>query len=145
MILSKQFVTLVKGELNPFSFFSVLQVQVAGLTSTVVGLAIELKPRRRNKRSILYDLTPEFSKETGQAVGSWSRLEARHIHMLLQNELFINVATIHNPEGELRGQIKALPYSGLDLPRHGMDPCVVTWGYTLNNLKRYCMHAPSFI
>ncbi|MEQ2306173.1 hypothetical protein AMECASPLE_005435 [Ameca splendens] len=93
------------------------QVQVAGLTSDVVGLTIELKPRRRNKRSSLYDLTPEYSKATGQAVGSWSRLEARHIHMLLQNELFINVATAHSQEGELRGQIKALPYSGLEVPR----------------------------
>ncbi|XP_008283008.1 chordin isoform X2 [Stegastes partitus] len=94
------------------------QVQVAGLSSDVVGLTIELKPRRRNKRSVLYDLTPEYSKSTGQAVGSWSRLEARHIHMLLQNELFINVATAHSQEGELRGQIKALMYSGLDAPRH---------------------------
>ncbi|XP_031591348.1 chordin isoform X1 [Oreochromis aureus] len=94
------------------------QVQVAGLTNDVVSLTIELKPRRRNKRSVLYDLTPEFSKATGQAIGSWSRLEARHIHMLLQNELFINVATAHSQEGELRGQIKALPYSGLEAPRH---------------------------
>uniref|UniRef100_A0A8D3E0Q6 Chordin n=1 Tax=Scophthalmus maximus TaxID=52904 RepID=A0A8D3E0Q6_SCOMX len=94
------------------------QVQVAGLTSDVVGLTIELKPRRRNKRSVLYDLTPEYDKATGQATGSWSRLEARHIHMLLQNELFINVATAHSQEGELRGQIKALPYSGLEAPRH---------------------------
>lgn len=97
------------------------QVQVAGVTSDVVGLTIELKPRRRNKRSVLYDLMPEYSKTTGKAVGSWSRLEARHIHMLLQNELFINVATAHSQEGELRGQIKALLYSGLEAPRHGKD------------------------
>lgn len=99
----------------------VLQVQVAGLTSDIVGLTIELKPRRRNKRSVLYDLTAEYSRATGQSVGSWSRLEARHIHMLLQNELFINVATAHSQEGELRGQIKVLPYSGLEVPRHGED------------------------
>lgn len=99
----------------------VLQVQVAGLTSDIVGLTIELKPRRRNKRSVLYDLTGEYSRATGQAVGSWSRLEARHIHMLLQNELFINVATAHSHEGELRGQIKVQPYSGLEVPRHGED------------------------
>lgn len=98
-----------------------LQVQVAGLTSDFVGLTIELKPRRRNKRSVLYDLTPEYDKVLGQAQGSWSRLEARHIHMLLQNELFINVATTHNQEGELRGQIKALLYNGLEAPRYGMD------------------------
>lgn len=92
---------------------------MAGLTSDFVGLTIEVKPRRRNKRSVLYDLTPEFSKATGRAQGSWSRLEARHIHMLLQNELFINVATTHNQDGELRGQIKALLYNGLEAPRHG--------------------------
>lgn len=92
---------------------------MAGLTSDFVGLTIEVKPRRRNKRSVLYDLTPEFSKATGRAQGSWSRLEARHIHMLLQNELFINVATAHNQDGELRGQIKALLYNGLEAPRHG--------------------------
>ncbi|CAG06381.1 unnamed protein product, partial [Tetraodon nigroviridis] len=95
------------------------QVQVAGLTSDFIGLTIEVKPRRRNKRSVLYDLTPEFSKATGRAQGSWSRLEARHIHMLLQNELFINVATVHNQDGELRGQIKALLYNGLEAARHG--------------------------
>lgn len=94
------------------------QVQVAGLTSNVLGLTIEQKPRRRNKRSVLYDLTPEYNSASGQALGSWSRLEARHIHMLLQNELFINVATAHNQDGELRGQIKALFYSGLDAPRN---------------------------
>uniref|UniRef100_A0A3P9IP14 Chordin n=1 Tax=Oryzias latipes TaxID=8090 RepID=A0A3P9IP14_ORYLA len=94
------------------------KVQVAGLTSEVLGLTIELKPRRRNRRSILYDLTPEYSKSSGQAEGSWSPMEARYIHMLLQNELFINVATAHYQEGELRGQIKALPYSGLDVPRY---------------------------
>ncbi|KAM8904369.1 chordin-like [Spinachia spinachia] len=92
-------------------------VQVAGLSSECVGLTVELKPRRRNKRSVLYDLTAEYDKATGRAQGSWSRLEARHIHMLLQNELFINVATEHAQEGELRGQIRALLYSGLEAPR----------------------------
>ncbi|TKS81442.1 Chordin Protein chordino [Collichthys lucidus] len=96
------------------------QVQVAGLTSDFLGLTIELKPRRRNKRSVLYDLTPEYVKATGQAQGSWSRLEARHIHMLLQNELFINVATAHSQEGELRGQIKARHYNGLETPRYDL-------------------------
>lgn len=70
---------------------------------------------------VLYDLTPEYSRATGLAEGSWSRLEARHIHMLLQNELFINVATAHNQEGELRGQIRALLYSGLEAPRSGTE------------------------
>uniref|UniRef100_A0A8C8JIJ7 Chordin n=1 Tax=Oncorhynchus tshawytscha TaxID=74940 RepID=A0A8C8JIJ7_ONCTS len=95
-----------------------LDYQIAGLSSEVVGLTIELKPRRRSKRSVLYDLAPEFDRPSGRATGSWSRLEARHIHMLLQNELFINVATAHSQEGELRGQIRGLLYSGLEAPRH---------------------------
>ncbi|XP_070987063.1 chordin-like [Oncorhynchus clarkii lewisi] len=94
------------------------QVHLVGVSSEVMGLTIELKPRRRSKRSVLYDLTPEFDRPSGRAAGSWSRVEARHIHMLLQNELFINVATAHSQEGELRGQIKGLLYSGLEAPRH---------------------------
>lgn len=108
----------------------------------MVGLTIELKPRRRNKRSVLYDLTPEYNQATGLATGSWSRLEARHIHMLLQSELFINVATAHSQEGELRGQIKALPYSGLEAPRHGMNQWkVMEKGTEENDMQiwnKYC-------
>ncbi|CDQ87194.1 unnamed protein product, partial [Oncorhynchus mykiss] len=101
------------------------QVQLVGVSSEVMGLTIELKPRRRSKRSVLYDLTPEFDRPSGRAAGSWSRLEARHIHMLLQNELFINVATAHSQEGELRGQIRGLLYSGLEAPRHDhSSPCL---------------------
>uniref|UniRef100_A0A671KWT1 Chordin n=1 Tax=Sinocyclocheilus anshuiensis TaxID=1608454 RepID=A0A671KWT1_9TELE len=68
------------------------QVLVAGLSSTVVGVTIG-----------------------GRALGSCSRVEARHIHMLLQNELFINIATAEQQESELRGQIRMLPYNGLDI------------------------------
>ncbi|XP_016111964.1 chordin-like [Sinocyclocheilus grahami] len=98
------------------------QVLVAGLSSTVVGVTIEMKPRRRSKRSVLYDITADFSaaeeRGGGRAVGSCSRVEARHIHMLLQNELFINIATAEQQESELRGQIRMLPYNGLDARRN---------------------------
>ncbi|XP_062872594.1 chordin [Trichomycterus rosablanca] len=98
------------------------QVQVEGLTSTVVGVTIEMKPRRRSKRSVLYDVTSEFvaSGRGGRAAGLYGRVEARHIHMLLQNELFINVATTENAEGELRGQIRTLLYHGLESNRHDL-------------------------
>lgn len=91
------------------------------MSSTVVGVTIEMKPRRRSKRSVLYDLTAEFvaSGRGGRAVSSYGRMEARHIHMLLQNELFINIGTTENPEGELRGQIRTLLYNGLESHRHG--------------------------
>nr|XP_055053605.1 chordin isoform X1 [Misgurnus anguillicaudatus] len=98
------------------------QVLVAGLTSSVVGVTIEMKPRRRSKRSVLYDITADYSpageKGSGRATGACGRVEARHIHMLLQNELFINIATSEHLEGELRGQIRILPYNGLDARRH---------------------------
>lgn len=130
------------AEFQILSLSLCVQVQVSGLTSDFLGLTIEVKPRRRNKRSVLYDLTPEFSRATGRAGGSWSRLEARHIHMLLQNELFLNVATAHHQDGELRGQIRALLYNGLEAPRHGPQrsgsssaPC---------RLPRCCSHLGFF-
>lgn len=98
------------------------QVLVAGLTSAAVGVTIEMKPRRRSKRSVLYDITADFTADErggGRAVGSVSRVEARHIHMLLQNELFVNIATAEQQESELRGQIRMLPYNGLDARRNG--------------------------
>ncbi|KFO74939.1 Chordin, partial [Cuculus canorus] len=48
-----------------------------------------------------------------QARGTWENPSARDAHMLLQNELFLNVATKDWAEGELRGQVISLPYSGL--------------------------------
>ncbi|XP_076850552.1 chordin [Brachyhypopomus gauderio] len=104
------------------------QIQVAGVASDVVGVTIEMKPRRRSKRNVLYDVTGDFLPATavgvvsgrgGRALGSYGRMEARHIHMLLQNELFVNVATVEQPEGEIRGQIRTLLYS-LEAKRHDL-------------------------
>lgn len=101
------------------------QVLVAGLSGPVVGVTIEMKPWRRSKRSVLYDITGDYSSSgergSGHATGIAGRVEARHIHMLLQNELFVNIATAEQPEGELRGQIRTLPYNGLDARRHGEE------------------------
>uniref|UniRef100_A0A2R9B238 Chordin n=1 Tax=Pan paniscus TaxID=9597 RepID=A0A2R9B238_PANPA len=47
-----------------------------------------------------------------QAVGICPGLGARGAHMLLQNELFLNVGTKDFPDGELRGHVAALPYCG---------------------------------
>ncbi|XP_076139095.1 chordin [Alosa pseudoharengus] len=90
------------------------QVQVVGVATNVIGVTLELKPRRRSKRSVLYQLSEGWGAESGKGRGSVGRLEARHIHMLLQNELFINVATETHTDGELRGQVVSLPYSGLE-------------------------------
>uniref|UniRef100_A0ABM5G3Y7 Chordin n=2 Tax=Pogona vitticeps TaxID=103695 RepID=A0ABM5G3Y7_9SAUR len=87
------------------------QVQVAGTGSEVTSITLEMKPRRRNKRSILYDMTPSY--RDGKASGRWEQMNGREAHMLLQNELFLNVATREFEEGELRGQISSLLYSGL--------------------------------
>ncbi|XP_033885023.3 chordin-like [Acipenser ruthenus] len=87
------------------------QIQVAGVASKVTGVTIETKPRRRSRRNVLFDMTADYNE--GRVVGTWERLNARDIHMLLQNELFLNVATSEYEEGELRGQISSLLYSGL--------------------------------
>uniref|UniRef100_A0A8C4VVE9 Chordin n=1 Tax=Gopherus evgoodei TaxID=1825980 RepID=A0A8C4VVE9_9SAUR len=85
------------------------QVQVAGTASEVISLTLETKPRRKNKRSILFDMTPK----PGGSLGYCPHMNARDTHMLLQSELFLNVATKDFEEGEVRGQISSLLYSGL--------------------------------
>ncbi|KAL7991035.1 hypothetical protein Chor_014465 [Crotalus horridus] len=87
------------------------QIQVDGTGSEVIGVTLETKPRRRNKRSILYDMTHSY--KDGMASGSWTQASGRDAHMLLQNELFLNVATKDFEDGELRGQINSMLYSGL--------------------------------
>ncbi|XP_053160350.1 chordin isoform X2 [Hemicordylus capensis] len=87
------------------------QVQVAGTGSEVIGVTLETKPRRRNRRNILYDMTHSY--RDGMVTGIWEEANGRDAHMLLQNELFLNVATRDFEEGELRGQISTLLYSGL--------------------------------
>ncbi|XP_019388067.1 PREDICTED: chordin [Crocodylus porosus] len=95
------------------------QVQVAGTGSKVVSITLETKPRRKSRRNILFDMTPSY--QDGLASGTWQDLTARDAHMLLQNELFLNVATKDFEEGELRGQISSLLYSGL-LARYAVLP-----------------------
>ncbi|XP_070801799.1 chordin [Pituophis catenifer annectens] len=87
------------------------QIQVAGTGSEVIGVTLETKPRRRHKRSILYDMTHSY--RDGMASGSWTQASGRDAHMLLQNELFLNVATKDFEDGELRGQINSMLYNGL--------------------------------
>ncbi|XP_071998468.1 chordin isoform X2 [Engystomops pustulosus] len=87
------------------------QLQVAGIMSVVTAVTLETKPRRKIKRNILHDLTRDFHE--GKAWGYWTEANARDLHMLLQSELFLNIATKDFPEGELRGQITPLMYSGL--------------------------------
>ncbi|XP_061308351.1 chordin isoform X1 [Pezoporus flaviventris] len=98
------------------------QVQVVGTASEVVGITLETKPRRKSKRNILFDMTPSY--KDGLAWGTWQNPSARDAHMLLQNELFLNVATKDWAEGELRGQVISLPYSGL-LIRYTEMPVVL--------------------
>ncbi|ETE57074.1 hypothetical protein L345_17214, partial [Ophiophagus hannah] len=81
-----------------------------GTGSEVTGVTLETKPRRRNKRSVLYDMTHSY--RDGMASGSWTQASGRDAHMLLQNELFLNVATKDFEDGELRGQINSMLYNG---------------------------------
>ncbi|XP_063297182.1 chordin [Pelobates fuscus] len=86
------------------------QIQVAGTTSAVTSVTLETKPRRKTRRNILHDLTKEY--HNGKVWGLWMDGDARDLHMLLQSELFFNVATEEYKEGELRGQITSLLYGG---------------------------------
>ncbi|XP_053420246.1 chordin isoform X2 [Nycticebus coucang] len=89
----------------------IYQVQVVGTGSEVVAITLETKPQRRNQRTVLCHMNGlQLGGHT--AMGVCRGLGARGAHMLLQNELFLNVGTKDFPDGELRGHVTALPYSG---------------------------------
>lgn len=139
-----------------------LQVRVVGTASEVVGVTLETKPRRKSKRNVLFDMTPSYRDglvsagdmaqgwhrhkwaqphmcvlpPSCQAQGVWHSPSARDAHMLLQNELFLNVATKDWVEGELRGQVISLPYSGL-LARY-----TGTWGEVGGGRAQQCSPSP---
>ncbi|XP_037381119.1 chordin isoform X3 [Talpa occidentalis] len=98
----------------------IYQVQVVGTGSEVVAITLETKPQRRNQRSVLCHMAG-LQPGGRMAVGVCPGLGARGAHMLLQNELFLNVGTKDLPDGELRGHVAALPYSGHNA-RHDMLP-----------------------
>ncbi|XP_066097507.1 chordin isoform X1 [Saccopteryx bilineata] len=89
----------------------IYQVQVVGTGSEVVAMTLETKPQRRDQRTVLCHMAG-LQPGGHTAVGVCAGLGARGAHMLLQNELFLNVATKDFPDGELRGHVAALPYSG---------------------------------
>ncbi|KAK2496227.1 hypothetical protein MC885_014895 [Smutsia gigantea] len=89
----------------------IYQVQVVGTGSEVVDMTLETKPQRKNQRTVLCHMAG-LQPGGHMAVGVCPGLGARGAHMLLQNELFLNVGTKDFPDGELRGHVAALPYSG---------------------------------
>ncbi|CAK6441842.1 unnamed protein product [Pipistrellus nathusii] len=89
----------------------IYQVQVVGTGSEVVAVTLETKPQRRDQRTVLCHMAG-LQSGGHTATGVCPGLSARGAHMLLQNELFLNVATKDFPDGELRGHVAALPYSG---------------------------------
>ncbi|KAM6159501.1 chordin isoform 2-T2 [Erethizon dorsatum] len=89
----------------------VYQVQVVGTGSEVVAMTLETKPQRRNQRTVLCHMAG-LQPGGHMAVGICPGLGTRGAHMLLQNELFLNVGTKDFPDGELRGHVATLPYSG---------------------------------
>ncbi|XP_054985067.1 chordin isoform X1 [Sorex araneus] len=101
----------------------IYQVQVVGTSSEVVAVTLETKPQRRDQRTVLCHMTG--GQPGGHtAVGVCPGLGARGVHMLLQNELFLNVGTKDFRDGELRGHVAALPYSG-HRARHDTHPMVL--------------------
>ncbi|XP_031219341.1 chordin isoform X6 [Mastomys coucha] len=101
---SASFILLGNGSL-------IYQVQVVGTGSEVVAMTLETKPQQKNQRTVLCHMAG-LQLGGHMAVGICSGLGARGAHMLLQNELFLNIGTKDFPDGELRGHVTALIYSG---------------------------------
>ncbi|XP_052014757.1 chordin isoform X1 [Apodemus sylvaticus] len=89
----------------------IYQVQVVGTGSEVVAMTLESKPQRKSQRTVLCHMAG-LQLGGHMAVGVCSGLGARGAHMLLQNELFLNIGTKDFPDGELRGHVTSLCYSG---------------------------------
>ncbi|KAG8429689.1 hypothetical protein GDO86_019465 [Hymenochirus boettgeri] len=70
-------------------------------TKTGAGCDTGNETQKKNQRNILHDM----------AWGFWTEA-CQDLHMLLQSELSSHIATKDYQEGELRGQIIPLPYSG---------------------------------
>ncbi|XP_011801206.1 PREDICTED: chordin isoform X1 [Colobus angolensis palliatus] len=111
----------------------IYQVQVVGTNSEVVAMTLETKPQRRDQRTVLCHMAG-LQPGGHMAVGICLGLGARGTHMLLQNELFLNVGTKDFPDGELRGHVAALPYSGHSA-RHDRLPVPLAGALVLPPVK----------
>ncbi|XP_073887654.1 chordin isoform X6 [Macaca fascicularis] len=111
----------------------IYQVQVVGTSSEVVAMTLETKPQRRDQRTVLCHMAG-LQPGGHMAVGICPGLGARGAHMLLQNELFLNVGTKDFPDGELRGHVAALPYSGHSA-RHDRLPVPLAGALVLPPVK----------
>ncbi|KAM5293184.1 chordin isoform 2-T2 [Ctenodactylus gundi] len=111
----------------------VYQVQVVGTGSEVVAVTLETKPQRRNQRTVLCHMAG-FQLGGYMAAGVCAWLGARGVHMLLQNELFLNVGTQAFPDGELRGHVATLPYSG-HIARHDTLPVPLAGALVLPSVR----------
>ncbi|XP_048203221.1 chordin isoform X2 [Perognathus longimembris pacificus] len=109
------------------------QIQVVGTGSEVVAMTLETKPPRRDQRTVLCRLAG-LQPGGRTAAGVCSGLGARGAHMLLQNELFLNVGTKDFPDGELRGHVAALPYSGHSA-RHDASPVPLAGALVLPRVR----------
>uniref|UniRef100_G3QD07 Chordin n=1 Tax=Gorilla gorilla gorilla TaxID=9595 RepID=G3QD07_GORGO len=111
----------------------IYQVQVVGTSSEVVAMTLETKPQRRDQRTVLCHMAG-LQPGGHMAVGICPGLGARGAHMLLQNELFLNVGTKDFPDGELRGHVAALPYCGHSA-RHDTLPVPLAGALVLPPVK----------
>nr|BAH13240.1 unnamed protein product [Homo sapiens] len=111
----------------------IYQVQVVGTSSEVVAMTLETKPQRRDQRTVLCHMAG-LQPGGHTAVGICPGLGARGAHMLLQNELFLNVGTKDFPDGELRGHVAALPYCGHSA-RHDTLPVPLAGALVLPPVK----------
>ncbi|XP_076451872.1 chordin-like isoform X2 [Babylonia areolata] len=93
------------------------KVHVVGLQSPVTRIRLEANARRRKqkpKKRIVGTLHRSFvtdnSSFDGWANGTFKKLEAKDIYNLLNNKLFINIATARRRISQLRGRLVQAPY-----------------------------------
>ncbi|XP_048773651.1 chordin-like [Ostrea edulis] len=90
-------------------------IDLKGMTSPVRYLTIESLPTKTGRRTIIYNLSGQFRRNSssydGVASGVIKNVRAKYIALLLAGRLFINVETERKSYVALRGRIESIQYS----------------------------------
>ncbi|XP_041377268.1 chordin-like [Gigantopelta aegis] len=90
------------------------QIRVSGVKDEVTSIRIEGSASKNNRRRVIGNVHKTFVKDfgsySGWSNGTFKKMKAEDIVMLLSNQLYINVATTNHRISELRGRVMELPY-----------------------------------
>ncbi|XP_046377222.2 chordin-like [Haliotis rufescens] len=89
-------------------------IRVVGLDSKVARIRLVGPPNKKGKRKVVANLQNTFKEDidsfSGWANGTYKKLKADDIDLLLNNKLFINVVTSGKKSSNLRGRVTSIPY-----------------------------------